>query len=705
MEKDQERSSSIEVSEEEEEVRSEHGSTTDDENEEINYWESLRFGILPFPAPLRLQSLLFIIGHLDQYRNETLALLPPRTRRELLLSLPVIDICRLEGSGVTEDIDMEEVWKTLYYNRLPTHQKPFEKFLKTVDDNEEMDSWKDCYFTSVFLLRLYQRSCDEDCKCVYGGHQDQDLLYGMYSYNGTLEVQECFGPLTRSCFGIETCARYCSRLTPSRYSWQYPDGRSIALRRDDRSPPTTAYATIPTLVDVCKFEAKEFLASHGVLTQYLGDKCFTDDYFHYWKLFLRSVRSLLVATSEEQLHPGWKRILDATFCSPHCKLSKLYIQFHHDYYRSRISAHDEVNQLLALLVPYLSPTPGPNTSTVPHAQLRQVHIMGAIKSTTDAFNTSLILNHQNALEVVTINRCDCSTAETPDAHLTLALTTFLKKSSFQKLNLYDTKVSTSLVLKMLHEFFSSQSTNHQEICFDNVEVKPDKAPEVISTPPPAVVGSRSMEIVECELQPDLASVFPPSMSFRKLTLDTGYRQRNAVNVLDLFSHVQSLQVENMSLTVRTTNKNSKAVVNLLNLVETRNWSLHFQFAPSSQRIPEKTDTLVDAVTDVTPTLGRLVRKGIVTHLGFVFASDEGLPEPVFETLLEEVFNGIQHSRSKIELDFTDCFLKFSSLECLYRTWSQCTDVKLKKLDLTRNELPLDTSNLQQMTDKLILDSD
>ena len=84
MDKDQERSSSIEVSEEEEEeARSEHGSTTDDENEEINYWESLRFGILPFPAPLRLQSLLFIIGHLDQYRNETLALLPPRTRREL----------------------------------------------------------------------------------------------------------------------------------------------------------------------------------------------------------------------------------------------------------------------------------------------------------------------------------------------------------------------------------------------------------------------------------------------------------------------------------------------------------------------------------------------------------------------------------------------------------------------------------------------
>ena len=99
MDKAEESSSSIEASEEEEEAQSEHGSTTDAENEEVYYWEGLKRGILPFPAPLRLQSLLFIIGHLDQYRNETLAFLPPRTRRELLLNLPVIDVCRLEGSG------------------------------------------------------------------------------------------------------------------------------------------------------------------------------------------------------------------------------------------------------------------------------------------------------------------------------------------------------------------------------------------------------------------------------------------------------------------------------------------------------------------------------------------------------------------------------------------------------------------------------
>ena len=167
----------------------------------------------------------------------------------------------------------------------------------------------------------------------------------------------------------------------------------------------------------------------------------------------------------------------------------------------------------------------------------------------------------------------------------------------------------------------------------------------------------------------------------------------------------------MSLSVCTSNENSKAVVNLLNLVETRNWSLHFHFVPSSQKTSENTATLVDAVTDVTRTLGRLVTKGIVTHIGFDFASDEWLleavddeiPEPVFEALLEKVFNGIQHSKSRMELDFSHCWLSYSSLECLYRTWNRCTDVKLKKLhvDLTRNELPQDMINLQQMTDELI----
>ena len=134
---------------------------------------------------------------------------------------------------------MEEIWKTLYYNRLPTHHKELEQFLTTVDDREEMDSsWKDCYFSSVFDIRMH-RPEDDDCNCIYGRHLQQYLLYGMYTYNGTLELQECFGPCSGPCFGIETYTRRCCRLTPSRYISQFPEAISIALRRLAHCPPTT----------------------------------------------------------------------------------------------------------------------------------------------------------------------------------------------------------------------------------------------------------------------------------------------------------------------------------------------------------------------------------------------------------------------------------------------------------------------------------
>jgi len=75
----------------------------------------------------------------------------------------------------------------------------------------------------------------------------------------------------------------------------------------------------------------------------------------------------------------------------------------------------------------------------------------------------------------------------------------------------------------------------------------------------------------------------------------------------------------MSLTIDTSNQNSKAIVNLLNLVDRRKWSLHFVFVSSSPHCgydltAEDIATVVDAVTDIAPTLGRLVANGVVTLL-------------------------------------------------------------------------------------------
>ena len=199
-------------------------------------------------------------------------------------------------------------------------QKTFEQFLTTVDDREEMDtSWKDCYFSSIFDIRMHQPE-DDDCNCIYGRHLQQDLLYGMYTYNGTLELQECFGPHSGPCFGVETYTRWCCRLTPSRYISQFPEAISIALRRRVHCPPTTIYTTIRTFVEMCKFAPMTFSASDEGLKDHFGDECFTDEYFPYWKLFLGNIRCLEVF-QVKRLHPGWKYIMDAIFCSTQCKLN------------------------------------------------------------------------------------------------------------------------------------------------------------------------------------------------------------------------------------------------------------------------------------------------------------------------------------------------------------------------------------------------
>ena len=52
------------IEEEEDYPRSEHGDTTDGENEVIYYWEGLRKGVMSHPASLQLQCLLYIIGHI-----------------------------------------------------------------------------------------------------------------------------------------------------------------------------------------------------------------------------------------------------------------------------------------------------------------------------------------------------------------------------------------------------------------------------------------------------------------------------------------------------------------------------------------------------------------------------------------------------------------------------------------------------------------
>ena len=86
------------------------------------------------PVPqLQTQLLLYLMAHFDDYPASSLRLLPARLRQNVLLNLPVADICKLERTKFVKGIDMESFWSTITELRLPKELKtlkisPFAKF-------------------------------------------------------------------------------------------------------------------------------------------------------------------------------------------------------------------------------------------------------------------------------------------------------------------------------------------------------------------------------------------------------------------------------------------------------------------------------------------------------------------------------------------------------------------------------------------------
>ena len=64
---------------------------------------------------LQLQCLYSVVGRLDEYGTQTLSLLPVSLRRQLLLHLPVADICRLEeDQAFMSGLDPDTIWSKLH---------------------------------------------------------------------------------------------------------------------------------------------------------------------------------------------------------------------------------------------------------------------------------------------------------------------------------------------------------------------------------------------------------------------------------------------------------------------------------------------------------------------------------------------------------------------------------------------------------------
>ena len=145
------------------------------------------------PVPLLIQCLLYLIGNLfddDDKPIPGLALLPRSIRIKLLLLLTAVDVHELEGTSVTADILMDEIWETLYKER---------KHSQLLDKQNSLFSCKDLYFSvamvdprtsylmfyeankelSVYFTHVKESVYDDDYLATLFGHKT-GMMYTVY---------------------------------------------------------------------------------------------------------------------------------------------------------------------------------------------------------------------------------------------------------------------------------------------------------------------------------------------------------------------------------------------------------------------------------------------------------------------------------------------------------------------------------------------
>ena len=142
------------------------------------------------PVSLEFQCLVFLVDHLNEIPYTALAQLPARIRRQLLLLLPAVDLCHLEMSPVISGIEMDEIWKELYIEKVDLMKKKNE-YNDYAMSMQDLGSYfnvtltpKEGYFDLVLSIAFSSPSEFMPgffgCECQYA-HVVFDFLYGSFS--------------------------------------------------------------------------------------------------------------------------------------------------------------------------------------------------------------------------------------------------------------------------------------------------------------------------------------------------------------------------------------------------------------------------------------------------------------------------------------------------------------------------------------------
>ena len=607
-----------------------------------------------------------------------ISLLPRSLRRKVLLLLPAVDVCRLEGTSATNGIAMEEIWEELFKERMPCCNK--EKLLQCglmfytpADFMEEMSihcSWKEAYFNAVFMFWQAWSQFDLDiipeCGCVYS-HFIPDLLFGVYSFDHDIELYRCFN--TKETFSVQNvcrCVQNCSRLTPSRYYSKF-ESPSIPERESDGSGIVSASTLLEVLVDVARVNLPHVLVS-TVHFKSLWENDYLKDYVEKLSKLLSKVKSVDVfrLPNGEELKNA-RVVFDLIF-NKNCQVKCLSIDdtpFLPLYYRPV----EEKVSVIHVVFPYLS-----------NCQLEHLAVDLDVDSKYEEKMCQILESH-SSLQTLEFN---LSKAE---ASKSLQLNKFFKSVAdllhqplFKKLE-FDCHrlhggISPEILFILFRQFFSSPNCISLSLSL--------KCPNFDGLNLPFVTNlnenSKSLEFNSCSFSPNLASLLPTNLVLKSLDLNCA-----DYNTLCSFASLESINVENICVDFHNfiTETNIDVMCSLFRIVTAQSWKLAFSIDEVELESPVES-CLANGFTRIASSLESL--------RFYYFVS---LP------VLETVFQSMSPSKLKnLQLSFTLFNLKKDDVKAIHALWKTHGAIKLKKIQLfdkqATEEVPL-LSLLSDMT--------